>query len=710
MTDQRNPAAAKERNRLADSSSPYLRQHASNPVDWYPWGPEAFEKAARENKPIFLSIGYSTCHWCHVMAHESFEDPEVARLMNDLFVSIKVDREERPDIDGIYMTVCHMLAGRGGWPLTIIMTPEKKPFFAATYIPKTNRFGQAGMVELIPRIKEIWKGRPEDVARSADKIYEALEQEVSRTSKGSLDESVLHKAFEQLSRSFDEKAGGFGGAPKFPSPHNLLFLLRYGKRTGARRAFDLVERTLDKMGRGGIYDHLGFGFHRYSTDAEWLVPHFEKMLYDQAMMALVYGEFYRATGKERHKRKAAEVFAYVSQRLTAPGGGFYCAEDADSEGEEGKFYVWDASEIEAVLGEEKARLFSRVFNVDGQGNFRDEATGQKTGANILHRTKPLETVAGDLDIPVDELSKEIERARRSLLAHREKRIRPHRDEKILTDWNGLMIAALARGAAAFGEPAYADAARKAAEFVLSELRESDQALRHSYFDGQARFGATVDDYAFLVFGLISLYDATHEVRWVEIALELQHDMIERFWDEKDGGFFFTSSDADDVIVRRKEVDDSAYPSGNSVAMSNLIWLARFTGTSRFEEMADRTGAAFGGKINQWPHIYTHLLTALDSATLPSREVVVVGGRDAPDTKAMLSALAKSYFPNVVVLFKPVNGSSRTGADRPDIVRIAPHVREHTAIDGRATAYVCTDFACAEPTTDPGRMLEILRGR
>ncbi len=709
MTDERDVTAEKHRNRLAESSSPYLRQHASNPVDWYPWGEEAFAKARKENKPIFLSVGYSTCHWCHVMAHESFEDPEVARLMNDLFVSIKVDREERPDVDGIYMTVCHMLTGRGGWPLTIIMTPEKKPFFAATFIPRKNRFGQTGMLELIPRVKEIWNARPDEITSSAERICAALEQEVSRTARGELDETVLHKAYEQLSQSFDETHAGFGGAPKFPSPHNLLFLLRYWKRTGEQRALDLVERTLDAMGRGGIYDHLGFGFHRYATDAGWLVPHFEKMLYDQAMMTLVYGEVFRATGDGRYERKAAEVFSYILNDLTAPEGGFFCAEDADSDGEEGKFYIWDAGEIEEILGEDDARLFARVFNVKKDGNY-EEATGRKTGANILHRKTSLHAIADSVDMPLDRLSRKIERSRCSLLAARAMRIRPHRDDKILTDWNGLMIAALARGAAAFGEPAYADGARRAAAFVLDKLRASDGRLLHSYFEGGARFSATVDDYAFFIFGLIALYEATHEVQWIETALDLQKEMDASFWDEAAGGFFFTESNAEDMIVRRKEIDDSAYPSGNSVAMSNLLWLARFTGDGRLEEMAARTGAAFGGKINQWPHIYTYLLTALDSATQPSREVVVVGDRDAPDTAALLSALARSYFPNLVVVFKPVEGGPAGGDEESGIVRIAPHVKDHMAVDGKATAYVCADFVCSEPTTDPDRMLEILRGR
>jgi len=704
MTDESKVTAEKGQNRLAQSSSPYLRQHASNPVDWYPWGDEAFDKARKENKPIFLSVGYSTCHWCHVMAHESFEDPEVARLMNDLFVSIKVDREERPDIDGIYMTVCHMLTGRGGWPLTIIMTPDKKPFFAATYIPRKNRYGQTGMVELIPRVKEIWNTRPDEIASSAEKICAALEQEVSRTAEGDLDENVLHKAYGQLSASFDETHGGFGGAPKFPSPHNLLFLLRYWKRTGERRALDLVERTLDAMGRGGIYDHLGFGFHRYATDAAWLVPHFEKMLYDQAMMTLVYGEAYRATGDSRYERKAAEVFSYVFNDLTAPEGGFFCAEDADSDGEEGKFYVWEAGEIEAILGEDDARLFARIFNVTREGNFDEEATGRKTGANILHRRASLESIAESVDLSLDRLNGKIEQARRSLLAARAKRNRPHRDGKILTDWNGLMIAALARGAAAFGEGAYADGARRAAEFVLEKLRTDEGSLRHSYFEGRARFDATVDDYAFFIFGLIALYEATHEARWVEIALELQKEMDEKFWDDGAGGFFFTESGAGDMIVRRKEIDDSAYPSGNSVAMSNLLWLARFTGDGRLEEMAARTGAAFGGKISQWPHIYTHLLTALDSATQPSREVVVVGERGAPDTAALLGALAESYFPNLVVVFKPTEDC----AESETVRRVAPHVKDHVAVDRKATAYVCAGFVCAEPTTDRDRMLEILR--
>ncbi|MGH7890123.1 MAG: thioredoxin domain-containing protein, partial [Thermodesulfobacteriota bacterium] len=477
----------KKPNRLISEKSPYLLQHAHNPVDWYPWGEEAFVKAKNEDKPIFLSIGYSTCHWCHVMENESFEDEEVAKLMNDAFVSIKVDREERPDIDSIYMTVCQMLSQGGcGWPLNIIMTPDKKPFYAATYIPKENRHGRAGMLEFIPRIKEIWKTQRDNVLDSADQITSAIRQasQVSNEKKGKeLDGSTFEKAYDQLAQNFDTVHGGFGRAPKFPTPHNLLFLLRCWKRTGKDKALEIVEKTLSAMRRGGIYDHVGFGFHRYSTDPEWLVPHFEKMLYDQAMLSMAYIEGYQATGNRDYEKTAREIFTYVLRDMTSPDGGFYSAEDADSEGEEGKFYLWTEDEIRKVLNKEESDLVMKVFNVEKGGNFSDEATGRKTHSNIFHLSGSLSDAASLLNLEREQLERRIETAREKLFSVREKRIHPHKDDKILTDWNGLMIAALAKGASAFDEPKYAEAAGRAVGFILSRMQKSDGELLHRYRDG-----------------------------------------------------------------------------------------------------------------------------------------------------------------------------------------------------------------------------------
>ncbi len=557
-------------NRLIKEKSPYLLQHAYNPVDWHGWNEEAFERARAENKPIFLSIGYSTCHWCHVMEKESFEDAEVAELMNEAFVSIKVDREERPDIDHVYMTVCQMMTGSGGWPLTIIMTPDKKPFFAATYIPKESRYGRAGMMELIPRIRDVWADRHKDVLDSAENMTTAL-QSIEKESSGELlDAGVLDKAYEELSQRFDKTYGGFSGAPKFPTPHNFFFMLRHWRRTDQPDALKMVEKTLQEIRWGGIFDQIGFGFHRYSTDREWLVPHFEKMLYDQAMLALAYLETYQATGNTFYSETAKEIFTYVLRDLRSPEGGFYSAEDADSEGVEGKFYVWTEQELREILPADEADLMVRAFHVEKTGNFREEASGKSLGANILYMGKPLSDIASDLKLPAERLKKKIDSARSKLFEVRERRVHPHKDDKILTDWNGLMIAALARGAQVLGDKTYSDAAEQALEFILKKMRQPDGRIRHRFRDGEAGIGAILDDYAFLVWGLMETYEATFDARCLETALELNTDMIRHFWDQKGGGLYFTADDAENLIVRKKEVYDGALPSGNAVAMLNLL--------------------------------------------------------------------------------------------------------------------------------------------
>ena len=460
-------------NRLQNEKSPYLLQHADNPVDWYPWGDEAFEKAKKEDKPILLSIGYSTCHWCHVMEHESFEDNEVAALMNENFISIKVDREERPDIDNIYMTVCQLLSkGSCGWPLNIIMTPEKKPFYAATYIPKQSRYGRLGMMELVPRIGEVWKNNREEILKSADSATQSLAVATDPTriqASEELDNTTLKKTFQQLESRYDPAHGGFGNRPKFPTPHNLLFLLRYGQRTGNQKAIDMVSKTLESMSNGGIFDHIGFGFHRYSTDREWLVPHFEKMLYDQALLALAYTEAYQLTKNQGFKQTAEQIFTYVLRDMTSPKGGFYSAEDADSEGEEGKFYLWTEQEIIEILGRDEGEIIINIYNTNANGNFTDEVSGEKPRTNILHLNKNPDQAAMALGISRDELDRRIGQSRQKLFDIREKRIHPFKDDKIITDWNGLMIAALAKAGRVFNNKNYTDAAEKAAIFINTEL-------------------------------------------------------------------------------------------------------------------------------------------------------------------------------------------------------------------------------------------------
>lgn len=688
-------------NRLIHEKSPYLLQHAYNPVDWYAWGEEAFEKARNENKPIFLSIGYSTCHWCHVMEHESFEDEETAGLMNETWVSIKVDREERPDLDHIYMTVCQMMTGSGGWPLNIIMTADKKPFFAGTYFPRETRLGRIGMLDLAPRIKEIWTSRRDEVIQSANKIVLALRQ-VPEESPGQVPgKDVLAQAYEELSQRFDPLRGGFSQAPKFPTPHNMLFLLRYWKRTGDVRSLEMVEKTLESMRLGGIYDHIGFGFHRYSTDSEWLVPHFEKMLYDQALLVMAFTEAYQATGKSHYAKTAAEILTYVLRDMTAPEGGFYSAEDADSEGVEGKFYVWNIGEIQRVLDPAEAALVTKAFNLKPEGNFNEEATGRLTGSNIPHWNKSSAEIAADLGTSAGDLENRLENARIKLFQARGQRVRPHKDDKILTDWNGLMIAALAKAAQTLNNREYSDAARKAADFVLTVMRNPSGGLLHRFRDGEAGLTAHVDDYAFFIWGLIELYEAVFDVRYLDAALELNQYLIEHFWDADMGGFYFTADDGEALLVRKKEIYDGASPSGNSVAALNLIRLGRMVADPELENKADRIARAFSGAIRQFPSAYTQMLLALEFAAGPSHEVVIAGIPDAQDTAEMLRVLREPYLPNKVVLMRPLND------DVAEIEHLAEFTKDHNSIDHQATAYVCVNYNCQLPTVDPHEMLALL---
>jgi len=691
----------KPANRLIHEKSPYLLQHAYNPVDWYPWGEEAFDTARRLNRPVFLSIGYATCHWCHVMEKESFEDAEVAELMNRAFISIKVDREERPDLDHIYMAVCQMLTGSGGWPLTVVLTPDRQPFFAATYLPKHSRFGRAGMMEFIPKIEEVWKDRRDEVMTSVARIGDALEAAAHPEGGEDLEEGTLNQAFQELSASFDERHGGFGKTPKFPSPHNLLFLLRYWKRTGRTKALDMLEASLQAMARGGLFDHVGFGFHRYATDREWLVPHFEKMLYDQAMLAITLVEAWQVTGKDLYRRRAEQVFAYVLRDMTTPEGGFCAAEDADSEGEEGRFYVWTEQEIRETLPKEEADLAIRAFCVTPEGNYLDEATQQRTGANILHLEDAPEALADELGLSAEALEERLDAALRALFAARGTRVRPLRDDKVLTDWNGLMIAALARGAQAFEEPQYAEAADRAARFLLKRLKRPDGGLLHRFREGEAGIEAHLDDYAFLIWGLIELYEAIFDPEILEEALALAEGMQVRFLDPERGGFFFTPEDGEALIVRKKEFSDAAVPSGNSVAALDLLRLARLTGRSGLESIAAEVFRAVGGGVRRFPSAFTFLLAALDFALGPTREIVVAGDPDHPDTQALLRVLRRRFLPGKVVLLRP------SGRGTATLDRLAPYTQHHDPVNGRAAAYVCFEHACKAPMTDPQELAETL---
>jgi uncharacterized protein YyaL (SSP411 family) len=696
---ERNLPAGK--NRLLFEKSPYLLQHAGNPVDWFPWGEEAFEKAKSEDKPVFLSIGYSTCHWCHVMAHESFEDPGVAALMNEAFVNVKVDREERPDIDAVYMSACQMVRGNGGWPLTAILTPDKKPFFVATYLPRESRHGMTGMLDLVPHIEKLWRERRREVAdASADlarHLAEAFARRPAATTPGA---EMLDAAYAELSTRFDEAHAGFGRAPKFPAPHTLLFLLRYWRRIGEARALDMVERTLGHMARGGICDHIGFGFHRYSTDERWFAPHFEKMLYDQALLAMAYAECFLATGKAEHRRTAEEILLYIMRDMTDAAGGFFSAEDADSEGIEGKYYLWTLREIETLLGEDDARLVVDLYGVETAGNFADEIAG----ANILHLRRPLEKAAEELGVGTEELRLRLGRIRTVLLDARVRRVHPHKDDKILADWNGLVIAALSLAARAFGVDAYAAAAEKAARFALDSMSTEGGDLLHRYREGEAAIEANLDDYAFLAWGLIELYETTFEAKHLETAVRLTDEMIRLFVDEEHGGFYFTRAGAEVMIVRTREIYDGAIPSGNSAAAVNLIRLARLTGDERYEEHAERIGRVFFEDLSRAPSGYSWYMTSVDLSEGPSVEIVVVGDPAADDTKSMLREIGAAYAPHAAILFK-----SSADAD-PAISRIAPFTAPHTAVDGRATVYVCRNHACDAPTTNPADVSAVLRPR
>ncbi len=693
------PDGGPEFNRLVFEQSPYLLQHAANPVDWYPWGPEAFGKARAEDKAIFLSIGYSTCHWCHVMERESFEDPEVAKLMNATFINIKVDREERPDIDNIYMSVCQAMTGGGGWPLTIVMTPDKKPFFAGTYFPKQERFGRPGMLELVPQIERAWKTRRQELLESAEKIAEHL-RSVSRDAPGpELGPATLKTAYDQLAARFDAQRGGFGEEPKFPTPHNLTFLLRYWKRTGDRQALAMVEQTLQAMRAGGMYDHIGFGFHRYSTDADWLVPHFEKMLYDQALLVIAYVEAHQATGKDEYARTAREILTYVLRDMTSPEGGFYSAEDADSEGVEGKFYLWTRDKIREVLGQSDGDVFCRVFNIKPGGNF--SSPHSPAGTNIPHLERSLAEFARELDLGADALRARLEAARRKLFEAREQRVRPYRDDKILTDWNGLMIAALAKAARALDEPEYAAAAQRAADFLLTRMRDDRGRLLKRYRQGEAGLPAHLEDYAFVVWGLLDLYEANFELRNLEAALALNREMLAHFWDDSDGGLYFTADDGEELLLRTKEVYDGAIPSGNSVAMLNLLRLGRITADAELEAQAAGIGRAFSRSVSQAAAAHTQLLCALDFGVGPSYEVVIAGRPGAAGTTRMLQALRGRFIPNKVVLLRP------SESEPPPVTRIARFTESQKSMDGKATAYVCVNYACKAPTTDAQEMLASL---
>ena len=679
-------------NRLAKESSPYLLQHKNNPVDWYPWGDEAFQKALELNRPIFLSIGYSTCHWCHVMEEESFEDEQVAQLLNDNFISIKVDREERPEIDHLYMTVCQAMTGKGGWPLTIIMTPDKYPFFAGTYFPKKGRMGRPGMIELLPAISDAWVNKKDELIQSANQIKKYLIDSNNKELGDQLNQSILTNTNSQFINRYDKTHGGFGTKPKFPSPHNLIYLLRYHNMSGDKTSLLMVEKTLQEMRLGGIFDHVGFGFHRYSTDTEWILPHFEKMLYDQAMLTLAYTEAYQITNNQLYKDTAEEILYYVQRNMTDKRGGFYSAEDADSEGEEGLFYLWTIDEIKNILSNVESELLINTYGLNKEGNYDDEATGNRTEKNILYLKEPINNI---------ELKNRLNQIIKKLYQARKKRIHPLKDDKILTDWNGLMIAAYAKAGVVFNSDDYTQQAEKSAQFILKNLTDNNGRLLKRYRNGNAGVDAHLDDYAFFIWGLLELYEATFNVTYLSEAIQLSNIMVDEFWDVTNGGFFLGGEKSEKLIVRAKTGYDGAMPSGNSVAAMNCSKLNRITGETKWAEISDKIFITFSNEIQQTPSGYASMVNAFLFNTDNPKEIVIVGSGKDSDTISAIEKIKSEYVPNKVIIFKD------TDDELNKLSPLAKWTVTQETIDEKTTYYICQDFACKIPTTDLNLALKFI---
>ncbi len=671
-------------NRLIHEQSPYLRQHAYNPVDWYPWGEEALKRAKKENKPILLSIGYSACHWCHVMERESFENEAIARLMNDNFVPIKVDREERPDLDQIYMDAVQLITGRGGWPLTMFLTPDAHPFFGGTYWPPEDRQGMPGFARVLAGVANAYQSGAHEVQHNVEKLKEALGALSSyEPVGGDLRRDLAPAAARALAEAYDSVNGGIGGAPKFPNTFVFSLFLRVFAGEGDESMAQMVRHTLKKMARGGIYDQIGGGFHRYSVDARWLVPHFEKMLYDNALLAVLYADAGRALNEAEFLTISREILDYVLREMTSPGGGFYSSQDADSEGVEGKFFLWTPAEVEQVLGSDLARIAERYFDISPEGNFE--------GENIPHRTIEPADAARMFGRAEDEIDPIIADIRRKLLAHREKRVHPGRDEKILTAWNAMMITAFAEGYRAHHEPRYLEAARRALEFIMGTMWDG-RALKRSCKDGVARFNAYLEDYALLANAMVSMYEATLDSRYLDDARRLAEAILERFLDREKGGFFFTSADHEALITRSKAAFDGSTPSGNSAAVMALLRIAEYSGEDRYRAEAERALKLFREFIEKQPFGFSHMLEAVDLYHRGATEIVLVGDRTSPEFQEWVERLGLLYVPNLALFAADANGEAGT-ANLPE------QVRGKRQLNGRLTAYVCRDRACTPPITD-----------
>lgn len=678
-------------NKLQHETSPYLLQHKDNPVEWYPWGEEAFEKAKQEDKPILLSVGYSACHWCHVMAHESFEDDETAALMNKLYVNIKVDREERPDVDGIYMEAVQALTGHGGWPMTVFMLPDGRPFYGGTYYPKEPRHGMPAFKQVLMSLRDAYDNRRQDVETQADNIKDALKRDALGIGgqDSALNSNLLDAAIGKMAVNFDKMHGGFGGAPKFPQPMNLEFTLRSYLRTENEDLLHIVTHTLQKMAKGGMYDQIGGGFARYSVDAIWLVPHFEKMLYDNAQLSRMYLHAWQATGDDFYKTIAEEIYDYILREMTAPEGGFYSATDADSEGEEGKFFVWTIEEVIELLGEDDARVAIEYWGMSRGGNFE--------GKNILYLPNDPDVVAERLDMPLDALQEKITTIKNTLYAARTHRVHPGLDDKILTSWNGMMLASLAEAARVLGREDYKIAAVRAGEFLLENLMTDESRLLRTHKAGQSKLNAYLEDYANLIDGLLELYQTTFDEKWFTTARDLADVVLARF-PADEGGFYDTSDDHEALVVRPRNLQDNAVPSGNSMMAKQLIRLSAYTGDMRYDEAAHKGLRLLVNAMQQYPQAFGEALNALDSLVGGIAEVAIVGDPAIDATHDLLNVTQETYRPNLILALSPENVDGET---------TIPLLNYRIMRGDAPTVYVCRNFACRMPVTTVEEVRELL---
>ncbi|MEE9259164.1 MAG: thioredoxin domain-containing protein [Nitrospinaceae bacterium] len=681
--------AERKANRLGRETSPYLLQHADNPVDWYPWGPESLEKARREDKPIFLSIGYSACHWCHVMAHESFENPETARLMNEHFVNVKVDREERPDIDAVYMKAVIEMTGQGGWPLSVFLTPEQEPYFGGTYFPPVRQYNRPGFPEILQQAHGLYQNQKEDLKARAQTLLEKLDREqTAASSTGFSFHEMIDRSAAAMAEKFDSQYGGFGSGMKFPEPMHYGLLLRHWFRTESAESVEVVDRSLTKMAEGGMYDQLGGGFHRYSTDRQWLVPHFEKMLYDNALLAKLFLDAFQAFKQDIYENIPRGLFAYVTREMASPEGAFYSSQDADTKGDEGKFYTWELKEILQLLGPRHAKIFARAYGMTSAGNMERK--------NILHVKDSMETIAEEENVPIFEVQHILKNGKKTLFEAREKRVKPGRDEKILTGWNGLMITAFAKGYAVLRDPDYLKAARRSADFLWAKLWIETKLLR-VHKDGESRIDGCLEDYAYYLEALVTLYESTFESVWIERALPVAEKMIEEFWDAEGGGFFMTGKSGERLVARLKNPEDEAGPSANAVAALSLLRLGHLTGKKAYLEKGEGTVRAFQPQMEQNPAAFSGLLAAADFLSSPPTEVVFAGDKDHPEFEKMFAAAQEDFRPNMILIW---------GGDEKS-KQLFPLAEGKSAIKGEPVVYVCKDETCHPPVTTAQALSKLL---